>query len=323
MIRLPVSVVQIRIRRLKHVVSFYQFTRIDEPESVKTKLESALFAQDVVGTLLLATEGVNATLSHAKRETLERIVSEVEAAIGYRPLETKYSTAREDNPVFFRLKIKVRDEIIQFGHSLTGSDRVGTRVSAKQWNQLLDDPNVTVVDMRNDYEIAVGTFQHAEAIGLERFGDCNVPLDELLERTQGNAIAMFCTGGVRCEKASYALLEKGCETVYQLDGGILGYLDSVDPAESKWEGECFVFDQRVTVDAELNQGSFDQCHACRHPIDAQDMKSPHYVKSVSCPNCIDSTTARQKAQFAERAKQEELARKRGSRHVGVRQSQLA
>lgn len=307
---------------MKHVVSFYQFTRIAEPEKVQACLLTSLSALDVVGTLLIATEGVNATLSHRDLKVLEESVRRVEDAIAFSELKTKYSTARDDNLVFYRLKIKVRDEIIQFGRTLDCTDQVGASVGPEEWNTLLEDSNVLVVDVRNDYEIAVGSFENAEAIGIDRFGDFGDALDELAEQGKDRPIAMFCTGGIRCEKASAALLNKGCRTVYQLDGGILGYLDTVEPDASKWRGECFVFDQRVTVDASLNQGSYDQCHACRRPISEHDKRAPSYIKGVSCPYCVDKTSARQKAQFAEREKQETLAKQRGTHHIGTSQNQL-
>ena len=317
-----VLVARTRINHLKHVVSFYQFTRIEEPELAKTKLAPQLSSAGIVGTVLLAPEGINATLSHANIGSLEQTIRQVEEALGFKIGKAKYSTARDANPVFFRLKIKVRDEIIQFGHTLDSDDSVGIHVGPERWNQLLDDPDVLVVDVRNDYEATVGTFESAEVVGIQRFGEFEGELERLAEQANGRAIAMFCTGGIRCEKASYALLRKGCEKVYQLDGGILGYLETVAQDDSKWHGECFVFDQRVTVDAELQQGSYDQCHACRRPISAQDQQSPDYVKSVSCPYCIDETTDRQKSQFAERAKQEALAQERGSKHLGSHQNQL-
>ena len=234
-------------------------------------------------------------------------------------LNAKYSTADADNEVFYRLKIKVRDEIIQFGRSLQSSDEVGNHVNASEWNQLLQDPDVLMLDIRNDYEIAIGSFPGAIPIGTTRFSEFGAHAQQVMQEQGLSKVAMYCTGGIRCEKASHALLELGAEAVYQLDGGILRYLETVEGACNKWQGECFVFDQRVTLDKNLAQGRFDQCHACRRPISDEDKRSEYYVKSVSCPYCIDETTARQKEQFSERAKQAALAEARGERHVGTPQ----
>ncbi len=302
---------------LKHVVSFYKFFCVADPAQWATDLHAALHRLHVVGTVLIAREGVNATLVHENRLTLDRAVQAIEEHDGCGLLKTKYSTAHPDNPVFHRLKIKLRDEIIQFGKTLRVSDPTGKHVSAQEWNELLCDPEVLTLDVRNDYERMTGAFKGSVPIGMSRFGEFEQQIDALLASQNNQAIAMYCTGGIRCEKASNALLERGVEHVYQLDGGILRYLENVHPNESKWEGECFVFDQRVSVDTNLMQGHFDQCHACRRPIDEKDKQSPHYVKSVSCHYCVDETSVRQKEQFAERAKQQALAEARGVRHVGA------
>ena len=300
-----------------NVVSFYRFLEVADPERVANRLRVQFEKLNLAGTLLVANEGVNASLAHPDLDSLEHAVRLVETAIGTSPLRAKYSTAKEDNPVFFRLKVKVRDEIIQFGKILTPSDTVGAHVDAHEWNELLDDPDVLVLDIRNDYEIEAGAFENVVPIGIGRFAEFESRVTALLESHGKSTVAMYCTGGIRCEKASNALLENGCEAVYQLDGGVLGYLETVEPNESRWRGECFVFDQRVSVDANLTQGSYDQCHACRRAISEEDKRSELYVKSVSCPYCFYETSEEQKGQFMERAKQEALAKARGSRHVGV------
>lgn len=303
-----------------HVVSFYEFTHVQDSTNSAAELRKQFEKLGVVGTALIAKEGINATLAHSELGLLERAVALVRSKLNLPTLRAKYSTARSDNPVFYRLKVKDRDEIIQFGKSMSPTDRTGIHVSASKWNELLVDPDVVVLDVRNDYEIEAGKFESAVPIGINRFREFDGRVAELLRQHGKSSVAMYCTGGIRCEKASNALLESGCETVYQLDGGILGYLETVDASKNEWQGECFVFDQRVSVNANLTQGSYEQCHACRRPISESDMQSEMYVKSVSCPYCFHETTEQQKAQFAERAKQEELASSRGARHVGVPQS---
>ena len=303
-----------------NVVSFYRFFEVSDPVRVATRIREEFENLDLVGTLLIANEGVNGTLAHPNLETLKRAIQLVETTTETKSLRAKYSTAKDDNPVFYRLKVKVRDEIIQFGKSITPSDPLGVHVSAREWNGLLDDPDVLVIDIRNEYEIEAGAFESAVSIGVNRFSEFEHRAADLLAKHGKSSIAMYCTGGIRCEKASNALLESGCENVYQLDGGVLGYLETVDPNESRWHGECFVFDQRVSVDPNLAQGSYDQCHACRRPIKETDKQSELYVKSVSCPYCFYETSEQQKAQFTERAKQEALANVRGERHVGTPQT---
>ena len=303
-----------------NVVSFYQFIPVQDPTELASKLRDQFTKRDLVGTALIAEEGVNATLAHPEIGVLKEAVNLVRDELDFPALRAKYSTAKPDNPVFYRLKVKVRDEIIQFGKSITPTDRVGTHVAADEWNELLANPDVLVLDVRNDYEIEAGTFENAVPVGVNRFSEFEDRAAELLEECGKSKIAMYCTGGIRCEKASRALLENGCETVYQLDGGILGYLETIDPSESEWRGECFVFDQRVSVNAELAQGSYDQCHACRRPISETDKRSELYLKSVSCPYCFHETSEQQKTQFKERAKQEALANGRGQRHVGMPQT---
>ncbi len=303
-----------------NVVSFYRFFEVADPERAANHLRTQLGKLELVGTLLIASEGVNASLAHQDLDSLKCAVQLVETSTGTSSLRAKYSTARPDNPVFYRLKVKVRDEIIQFGKPLTSSDPLGVHVPVNEWNELLDDPDVLVLDIRNDYEIEAGAFENAVPIGIGRFAEFESRIEYLIEAHGKSTIAMYCTGGIRCEKASNALLASGCEAVYQLDGGVLGYLETVKPSESRWHGECFVFDQRVSVDTKLSQGSYDQCHACRRAISETDKESSLYVKSVSCPYCFHETSERQKAQFAERAKQEALANARGERHVGVLQT---
>lgn len=302
-----------------HVVAFYRFTHVANAVQVRSRLHDHFLELGVVGTALVAEEGINATLAHRDRSLLEEAVAAVQEALAGEPIRAKYSTANDNNPVFYRLKVKFRDEIIQFGRPLRSGDQVGTHVDATQWNELISDPDVLTLDVRNDYEVNVGSFTGAVPVGTTRFSEFATRAERILATSGKRTVAMYCTGGIRCEKASRALLELGVATVYQLDGGILGYLETVEPSANQWQGECFVFDQRVALDKDLRQGHYDQCHACRRPLSDADKRSPNYVKSVSCPYCVAETSEQQKQQFAERAKQESLAAQRGERHVGAAQ----
>jgi UPF0176 protein len=193
---------------------------------------------------------------------------------------------------------------------------VGTYVDPEQWNALLSDPELTLIDTRNDYEYAIGSFRGAVDPGLKTFREFPDWVRENLDPARHRKVAMFCTGGIRCEKASSYLLEQGFEAVYHLKGGILKYLEEVPRDQSVWDGECFVFDDRVAVNHDLERGSYDQCFACRHPISAEDLQSPHYQKGVSCPHCIGQQSDEQRERFAERQRQVELARQRGETHIG-------
>ena len=236
------------------VAAFYRFVRLDGLEGLRGRIARLARSLHLKGTVLLAEEGINATLSGA-RDCLEAFVGELEEDARFGRLPVKYSSAALDNPVFHRLKVRIKPEILSFGQEgVDVAARTGDPVDARRWNGLLDDPGVTVVDVRNGYEIGLGAFPGAVDAGIGHFRDfpefARVKLD--LERNP--RVAMYCTGGIRCEKASAWLLNEGCREVYQLDGGILRYLETVPAEENRWEGECFVFDQRVSVDATLGQG---------------------------------------------------------------------
>lgn len=298
------------------VAAFYRFLRLDGLEELRGRIAHLARSLHLKGTVLLAEEGVNATLSGA-RDCLEAFVGELEEDARFGRLPVKYSSAALDNPVFHRLKVRIKPEILSFGQEgLDVAARTGDPVDARRWNGLLDDPGVTVVDVRNGYEIGLGAFPGAVDAGIGHFRDfpefARVKLD--LERNP--RVAMYCTGGIRCEKASAWLLNAGCREVYQLDGGILRYLETVPAEENRWEGECFVFDQRVSVDATLGQGSYRQCFACRAPLSGADMDSPHYRRGVHCPRCHDDLAGSRRESLEERQRQVELAEARGGRHIG-------
>jgi len=300
------------------VVTFYRFVPLTELEPLRESLEARAAALGLCGTVLLAAEGINGTLA-GTRPALDALVAWLEARAPFAGLACRYSEASEGNPVFHRLKVRIRSEIVNLGRpEVAPASGTGTHVDARRFNELLDDPTVVVVDTRNDYEVVVGSFPGAINPGTRTFREFPRFVAQRLDPERTPRIAMFCTGGVRCEKASAYLLDQGFEEVYQLDGGILSYLEQVAPADNRWRGECFVFDQRVAVDDNLSQGSHRQCFACRRALGEDDVRSPHYVEGVSCHHCFHEHTPRQRAAFRERARQEALAGRRGARHVGQR-----
>jgi len=302
---------------MNSVMTFYRFVRLDEVPALRDELEAAARERGIKGTILLAGEGINATMA-GSRTALEEFRDQLEARPAFAGMRFRFSTAAPGNPVFHRLKVRVKTEIVRLDQPGVAPDRrSGEPVGPARWNELLDDPDVLVLDTRNGYEIEIGTFPGAVDPGTRSFRELPEYVKTHLDPARHPRIAMFCTGGIRCEKASAWLLDQGFEAVYQLDGGILSYLEEVAPEHNRWQGECFVFDQRVSVDTALGEGSFEQCFACRRPLSAADMQSPDYEPGVSCPHCIDEHTAPQRAAFAERRRQEALAAARGRRHVGA------
>jgi len=300
------------------VVTFYRFVALGDLDAFRSALEERADRLGLCGTVLLAPEGINGTLC-GQRPALEQLVAWLRGHPPLADLVCRYSSADDGNPVFHRLKIRIKPEIVNMGRpEVAPARRTGEHVDPERWNELLDDPDVVVVDTRNDYEVTVGTFPGAINPGTRSFREFPRFVAERLDPAATPRVAMFCTGGVRCEKASAYLLEQGFEAVYQLDGGILSYLERVDAERNRWQGECFVFDQRVAVDDRLEQGSYRQCFACRRALSEADLRSADYVEGVSCPHCVDEQTSTQRASFAERARQESLASRRGARHVGAR-----
>ena len=300
------------------VASFYRFVPLDGLEELRSRVTRLAETLGLKGTVLLAKEGINATLC-GPRDCLETFVGELEKDGRFRRLPARYSAASLDNPVFYRLKVRTKPEILTFGREgVDVAARTGEHVDARRWNELLDDPDVTVVDVRNGYEIGLGAFPGAIDPDLEHFREFPGFVRRELDPDANPRVAMYCTGGIRCEKASAWLLKAGCGEVYQLDGGILRYLETVPEEENRWQGECFVFDQRVSVDANLAQGSYRQCFACRAPLSAADLESPNYRQGVHCPRCHDDLTGSRRRSLEERQRQVELAEARGDRHIGGR-----
>lgn len=307
-----------------NVATFYRFVRIDDPSALAMQLRVLTDELQLRGTILLAHEGINATLA-GDESALRRCVDRLEADARFANLAVRFSRSASDNPVFYRMKVRVRAELIAMHcDDIDPGQRTGRHVDAATWNRLLDDPDVTVIDARNRYEIELGSFARAIDPGTESFREFPA-FAATLDPQRHKRVAMFCTGGIRCEKASAYLLERGFETVYQLDGGILNYLDACREtgADNRFDGECFVFDQRVSVADDLTQGGYASCHTCRRALNEADTRSPDYVVDVGCAYCVGQQSDRQRAAFAERARQAQLAAARGQRHVGAKMADMA
>lgn len=303
------------------VCALYKFVTLDDFEAKKQPLLDFMLARDIRGTLLLAREGINGTVA-APREAIDALLDNLRA--DPRLAEISYKESYTDSSPFMRSRVKLKKEIVTMGVEGIDPKRVvGTYVKPKQWNQLISEPDVLLVDTRNDYEVQVGTFKNAVNPKTDSFREFPEYVKTHLDPNKHKKVAMFCTGGIRCEKSTAYLKEQGFEEVYHLEGGILKYLEEVPAEQSMWEGECFVFDDRVTVNHQLEKGDYDQCHACRLPITEQDMQSPLYQKGVSCPHCYDQTSEEQKQRFAEREKQIQLARLRGEAHIGQETAEAA
>ena len=291
------------------VAALYQFVSLPDYQALREPLLSCLLDNGVRGSLLLAEEGINGTVA-GSRAGVDALKAWLAADGRFTDLTYKESLS-DDNP-FYRTRVKLKREIVTMGVSgVSPVKAVGQYVEPEDWNALISDPDVLLVDTRNDYEIEVGTFKGAINPETDNFRQFPNWVDKQLKPAKKQRVAMFCTGGIRCEKATSLLLEQGVEEVYHLKGGILKYLETVPASDSLWQGECFVFDNRVTVNHDLEPGHYDQCHGCRRPITEDDKRSPLYVRGVTCPHCHDSQTERSRSRAAERQKQIDLARKRG------------
>ncbi len=299
------------------VCALYHFFRFPDYAEWQAPLLSIMKTNKVKGSLLIASEGINGTVA-GPREGIDTLLDYLRADERMADLGSKESFS-DDYP-FLRTKVKLKKEIVTMGvEGIDPNKSVGTYLNAKEWNEVISDPDTLLIDARNDYEYEVGTFKGAVDPNTKSFREFPAYLDEKLGDNKQQKVAMFCTGGIRCEKATAYLREKGFDEVYHLKGGILQYLEDTSRDESLWEGECFVFDERVTVDQDLQPGDYDQCHACRRPISDDDKASDKYVLGVSCPHCYDETSDTQKRRFAERQKQIELAKQRGIQHRGKNQ----
>ncbi|GLS25988.1 rhodanese-related sulfurtransferase [Marinibactrum halimedae] len=297
------------------IAALYKFVSLPDFESLREPLLAVCNDNGVKGTLLLAKEGINGTVA-GSREGIDNLLSYLKSDPRLKDLVHKES--EDDGTPFYRMKVKLKKEIVTMGvDGIDPNKIVGTYVKPQDWNALISDPDVVVVDTRNDYEFEIGTFKNAQNPETTTFREFPDYVKENLDPKENKKVAMFCTGGIRCEKSTAYLKEQGFDEVYHLEGGILKYLEEVSPEDSLWEGECFVFDNRVSVNHHLEKGSYDQCHGCRHPITEEDKQSDQYIVGVSCPKCFDKLTAEQRLRFSERQKQIELAKRRNRAHIGA------
>ncbi|NQZ09956.1 MAG: rhodanese-related sulfurtransferase [Algicola sp.] len=296
------------------VCALYKFVRLENFTQLRQPLLEAMENHGIKGTLLLAFEGINGTVA-GSREGVNNLLNWLAQQPGLDNIVHKESF--DENMPFYRTKVKLKKEIVTMGvEGIDPKKVVGSYVKPKDWNALISDPDVLLVDTRNEYEIQIGSFKNAVNPKTETFREFPQYVAEHLDVKKHKKVAMFCTGGIRCEKSTAYLKEQGFEDVYHLEGGILKYLEEVPEQETLWEGDCFVFDNRVAVNHSLEAGNYDQCHACRMPITEAEKDNEHYVKGVSCLHCHDKHTPEQLARFKEREKQIELAKVRGEEHIG-------
>ena len=299
------------------VAAFYSFTNLSNLTQLQEVITEFLHKRDIKGTVLLASEGINGTLAGH-----ELGIDEFKNFLKSKNLyEAKnYKTSKCEHDPFPRLKIKLKDEIVTIGNKLVDPKKVvGEYIQPEDWNHLISGEEIMVLDTRNTYEYSIGSFKNSIQPETTNFREFPKWLEELesLGIDKNKKVAMFCTGGIRCEKASSLMKSRGFKNIYHLQGGILNYLEKINEEDSLWNGECFVFDDRVALNHKLKVGSYDMCHGCRMPITNFDKDSEHYKRGVSCPNCFDKKTPDQKKRYADRQKQVDLAKLRNEKHIGA------
>ncbi len=303
------------------VAALYKFARLPDYRELQSGLLDFCVAHGLNGTILLAAEGINGTVA-GTRAAVDALLVFLRADARLSDIEHKESPA--DVMPFDRMKVRLKKEIVTLGvPGINPNDNVGVYVAPEDWNALLADPDVVLIDTRNGYEYDIGTFRGAIDPHTTSFRQFPDYVRKNLGAEKNKKIAMFCTGGIRCEKASAFMLAEGFKEVYHLRGGILKYLEMIPAEKSLWQGECFVFDQRIAVGQGLAAGTHEQCYACRHPVSADDKATPKYQAGVSCPHCFDALPEKTRARAIERQKQNELAAKRGQAHIGVTQEKKA
>ena len=297
------------------VAAFYRFLDLADVKAFRDELQAYCDNRDVLGTILVASEGFNGTICGPEAGILQ-VFGWIKRRLELEtPIEARWSDSEE--APFRRMRVRVKKEIVTLGRpDILPHRKTGTYVPPAAWNALIEDPEVLVIDTRNHYEVEVGTFPRAVDPGTDSFREFPEFAKELAETSRDRPLAMFCTGGIRCEKATALMLELGFDEVYHLQGGILRYLEEVPEGDNRWQGECFVFDTRVAVDKDLAEGGYVQCHACRRPLSSEDMASPDYREGVSCPHCIGEIDQERAARLEERRKQVALAEERGEKHIG-------
>lgn len=297
------------------VCALYKFVTLENYKELRQPLLSVMEENGVKGTLLLALEGINGTIS-GTREGIDTVLNWLNSDPRINPVSFKESF--DSTQPFYRTKVKLKKEIVTMGvEGIDPRKTVGTYVKPADWNALISDPDVVLIDTRNDYEIEIGTFQNAVNPHTDSFREFPQYVAENMDPKKQKKVAMFCTGGIRCEKSTAFMKEQGFEEVYHLEGGILQYLEDVPKEESMWEGDCFVFDNRVAVNHDLEKSHYDQCYACRLPITEEDKLSDKYESGVSCPHCFGKHSEEQIARFREREKQVNLAKQRQEEHIGT------
>jgi UPF0176 protein len=289
------------------VATFYKFVRLPDFADKQPELLAYCQNKAIKGTILLAAEGINGTIA-GSRQGIDAVLTFLRSDSRLANLEVKESIA-EFFP-FERLKVRLKKEIVTIGiPGIDPSECVGTYVAPSDWNQLICDPEVLVIDTRNHYEVSIGTFKTALDPQTQSFREFPQYVRDRLDPKQYKKVALFCTGGIRCEKASSLMLKQGFQKVYHLKGGILNYLEEIPPQESLWQGECFVFDERIALQHSLQQGNYEMCQSCGHPISEEDKQSPRYQKNLSCPHCFDNLTEEKRSRQLEKQRQIELAKK--------------
>ena len=303
---------------MNEIVALYKFVHIEKPFHIKKILRSRLNDLNIYGTILIGEEGINGTISSDDSSQLSQAICFIESIKGFKDLDLKFS--QSDKKPFIRLKVKLKKEIVTIGDpKIDPNELAGEYVDPKDWNKLIKDEETIIVDTRNNYEYIIGTFKNSINPKTKKFRE----FPEWLEKQNFNnhdkknkKIAMFCTGGIRCEKASSLMKNRGFKNVFHLKGGILKYFESIPEAQSRWEGECFVFDDRVSLKHDLSIGTYDMCHGCRMPITKKDKQSNKYIRGVACPNCYNKKTQKQKSRYISRQKQIDLAKKNNFKHIG-------
>jgi UPF0176 protein len=288
------------------VAAFYKFTKLPDFAEMQDPLLAFCQLQAIKGTILLAAEGINGTIA-GSRGSIDSVLSYLRSDSRLADLEHKESNASE--APFERMKVKLKKEIVTLGLPVNPTEQVGTYVSPKDWNAVVSDPDVVLIDTRNDYEVKIGSFKGAINPKTNSFREFPDYVRHHLDPKKHKKVAMFCTGGIRCEKASSYMLTQGFEEVYHLQGGILKYLEEVPQQESIWEGECFVFDERIAVQHGLEPGTHDMCVGCGHPIDEQDKLSPDYEPGITCPYCFDTLTLEKRTSLEEKRRQNNLKKR--------------
>ena len=303
------------------VAALYKFSQINNPLEVQIYLKKILKNLSIYGTILIGNEGINGTIASRDKKNLNKALMYLKNLKGFKDLDIKFSNSKKKP--FIRLKIKLKQEIVTIGDkSIDPTKNVGEYVNPEDWNSLIEEENILLIDTRNDYEYSIGSFKDSINPNTQKFRDFPEWLkgqNFTQEDKNSKKVAMFCTGGIRCEKASSLMKNEGFKKVYHLKGGILKYFESVSKENSLWDGECFVFDDRVSVKHDLSVGDYDMCHGCRMPITETDKISQKYIQGVSCPNCFDQTTEEQKSRYMSRQKQIDLAKQRNQKHIGPKE----